>query len=99
MVPVILTASTGETDEAIRTGFRMDSLTVISITRAVITANLTVFGKYQPARMSRYPMILPITIPKGIDNSDSFRLPDPLFPEILTQKDPRVLPLLDSWNR
>ena len=35
IVVVILTASTGDTDAAIRTGFCTDSITVISITRTV----------------------------------------------------------------
>ena len=71
---VILAASTGETDIAIRTGLCMDSRTVITMTKAVRTANFTVFGQYHPPGRSRYPIIQPQTIPKGIENNDIFRL-------------------------
>ena len=71
---VILTASTGETDIAICTSLRIDRWTVTAITKAVRTANLTVFGQYQPPGRIRYPMIQPPTIPRGIENSDIFLL-------------------------
>ena len=71
VIVVILTASTGETCIAIRTGFRIDSITVISITRAVMTANLIVFGQYQPPGISRYPAIPPLMMPRGMESNDS----------------------------